>query len=120
MQAHAAEFRPAEHLFEGLARDAANDQLFQCVGLVGGREQQARLVFGEDAPRRAQAVDQFCFARHHSIVWCARVQEPRLLERQAAVEGSRQQRPHLGRELIDGSVDGDAGRDLRDRQHRDR
>jgi hypothetical protein len=53
--AQSAELRPAHHLLQRMALDAAPDQGVQFVGGGGGVDQQAGLVLGEYASGGAQA-----------------------------------------------------------------
>ena len=119
VQAQPAELRPSEHLFERLAGDAAHDERLESVVASARRPRRAgaapRPRRRRNPPRAGGRPVLLREASQHR-----RARRVSLSNRSGTLEGSRQQCPHLGREPIDGSVDGDAGRDLRDRQHRDR
>jgi hypothetical protein len=55
--AQPAELRPPEHLLQRLPGHPAGDQPGERTGLVGRRQQQGRLVLGEDASRGAESGD---------------------------------------------------------------
>ena len=72
MQAQTAELHPAEQGLQRLARDAAGQQLFEPGGRVRRFDQEARLVFGEDASGSPKARDDLGIRFGHPAMLAGR------------------------------------------------